>query len=998
MRHRRIVMVGAITMLHPRVRMVVEDMRWSLTPIQEAGIPDLIGGSDRLLIAPTGSGKTEAVILPLISRALTEGWTGLSILYVTPLRALNRDIDRRLAKMLAPLGFEVGVRHGDTTQKERQKQSRSPPELLVTTPETAQIMLLGSRLREHLAGVRAIVLDEVHDLASSERGSQLLVGLERIKELGSGRIQLVGLSATVGNPSEVARWFSNRSEPIIGPSPRHTDVVVHCEPVSREDELLSVEWSVSPSSVAAFRRLTRTLLDFSPALVFVNSRNTAETVAQRLSSIAPELRLGVHHGSLAAETRREMEGSLREGNLHGMICTSSLELGIDIGAIQQVHQLQSPRSVDRLLQRVGRSEHRLGGTGRGEMLAWEVDEVAECSVIARRAIAGELGGVEWRTGPRVVAANQFMQMAIERSLVPLSKATEIIQRCSIFGEWDHDSTLAVLRVLDDRWMIRLVERPEDSDVLTWPSRLWAALSSQTDGDTPAERPPWDQDHPEADRNRWRGQLLPGLPDILKGGWFSPSGRLGRTRTEHFSMIPDELSYRVRDIVTRRVMGSVDEAFVLSLGNDGADEGRARRFVMAGRTWEIIDADPEAEELSVAPVKEHGSAPVWAGEMPPVPQEVAEEVGRLRRSAAVSIGAIPEGGEGRALSEYPLSDAARDLLVSAVAEHLEATGKLPDAESLTVEQREGTVTLNTCAGSRVNETLGHFIQAMGSMREGKMGRTLIDPYRIAFQVPGTNAQDVMGWLLETPPAALGSILRMTIPNGRAIRWRMVQVSRKMGVLSKGVNPRRVNIEGLMERYRGTPVVEEALDKLFHERMDIDATTDLLRAIQDGSVDLFHTPPGRLGISPRSERDLLLPSWSDEDLRVRLETRLLNERAVLICLNCGGKRRRRVERMEGGIEPCSSCGGSMMACAPERMEDLLVEWTESRDPKVSGRMSKNAELVRTHGFEAVLCLMGRGIAGDTATRVLRGHTRGDRVELLRSIHEAELNYARTRRYWS
>ena len=216
-------MVGAITLLHPRVRMVVEDMRWSLTPIQEAGIPDLIEGSDRLLIAPTGSGKTEAAILPLISRALTEGWTGLSILYITPLRALNRDIDRRLTRTLAPLGLEVGVRHGDTSKKERRRQSMSPPELLVTTPETAQIMLQGSRLRGHLAGVRAIVLDEVHDLASSERGSQLLVGLERIKDLGSERMQLVGLSATVGNPNEVAKWFSKHAEPIIGPAARYTE-------------------------------------------------------------------------------------------------------------------------------------------------------------------------------------------------------------------------------------------------------------------------------------------------------------------------------------------------------------------------------------------------------------------------------------------------------------------------------------------------------------------------------------------------------------------------------------------------------------------------------------------------------------------------------------------------------------------------------------------------------------------------------------------------------
>ena len=156
------------------------------------------------MVSPTGSGKTEAAILPLASRFITEEWAGLSILYITPLRALNRDIDRRLAEMLEPLGITVGLRHGDTSQRERTKQSKNPPNLLVTTPETAQIMLLGSRLRRHLSGLNAVILDEVHELASSERGAQLLVGLERIAEYCSEKFQRVGLSATVGNPLELS--------------------------------------------------------------------------------------------------------------------------------------------------------------------------------------------------------------------------------------------------------------------------------------------------------------------------------------------------------------------------------------------------------------------------------------------------------------------------------------------------------------------------------------------------------------------------------------------------------------------------------------------------------------------------------------------------------------------------------------------------------------------------------------------------------------------------
>jgi ATP-dependent Lhr-like helicase len=296
---------AAMQVLHPKVRNLINDLGWNLTPIQEEATIDLCAGKNRLLVAPTGSGKTEAAILPVISRAINENWEGLSILYITPLRALNRDIDRRLSTMLKPLGLTVGLRHGDTTQKDRTKQSKNPPNLLVTTPETTQIMMLGSRLRKHLSGVKVIILDEIHDLAGSERGSQLMVGLERIADINPNNIQRIGLSATVGNPDEVANYMAKNARPIIGPAPRFTDVLVHKEIPSPEDEILSVKWSVSPNSIAAFRRLANSLIEDYPSLVFVNSRSAAETVSQRLAAIAPEIKIGVHHGSLASDTRKK---------------------------------------------------------------------------------------------------------------------------------------------------------------------------------------------------------------------------------------------------------------------------------------------------------------------------------------------------------------------------------------------------------------------------------------------------------------------------------------------------------------------------------------------------------------------------------------------------------------------------------------------------------------------------------------------------------------------
>ena len=980
--------------LHPKVRDLIDSRNWTLSSIQRLSMKDLVSGHDRVLVSPTGSGKTEAAILPLASRFMNEGWEGLSILYITPLRALNRDIDRRLGEMLEPLGISVGLRHGDTSQKERTKQSKNPPNLLITTPETAQIMLLGSRLRRHLSGLNAVILDEVHDLASSERGAQLLVGLERIAEYCPDSFQRIGLSATVGNPNETAKWLSKDAIPIIGPSPRSTQVVVHREAPTPSDEAESVVWASSPHSVAAHRRLAKSLSEEYPALVFVNSRNAAESVSQSLRSLNENILLGVHKGSLAAETRKKMEDGLRNGELNAIVCTSSLELGIDIGSIKRVHQIQSPRAVDRLLQRMGRAEHVIGGTGRGELLAWETDEVAEGAVIARRAMAGELEGVEWRNNPGIVAANQFLQMSIERGVVPVDLATKIVGRCSIFKDWDRENSVSLLRVLSDRWMLNFVDNPLDSDVTSWPRKLWFELSERTDGDAPSERPSWEIEHSDIDKIRWRNQLIKGLPDILKNGWFSPSGRLGRNRVDHISMIPDELSYRVRDAVGRGVLGSVDEAFVLSLG--GEEDGgkrKSRTFVMAGRTWQIVDADPDQEEILVIPIKDSGEVPVWSGELPPVPMEVAKEVGVLRRSIAVAIGAMED--DVRDLEDYPLSDDALNHLISTVTEHYDSSGVIPDDRTVTVSESDGAVIVNTCRGSRVNETLGHFLQAMGSLKDGKMGRSTIDPYRVSLQVPSLNPSDVVKLLLETPPSSVPSIMWMTIPNGRAIRWRVVQVARKMGILEKGTDPRKVNLEGLMQRYRGTPVIEESLEKLFHERMDIEGTQDLLREISNGDVRVFHTPPGRLGRSPRAEMDLLLPAWSDIEIRERLETRLLNERAVLICLNCHGKKRRRVERIVV-VEPCSTCGGTMLACAQERMEKSLMDRIESTDQKISGKVQRNAELVRTHGHDAILCLMGRGIGEETATRILRG-PEGDRIRLLRAIHNAELQYARTRPFW-
>ncbi len=980
---------------------------WKPTPVQRMTIEPLREGFDRLVVAPTGSGKTMAAVLPLLDRSITQKWEGLSILYITPLRALNRDVDRRIHEIASKAGKKVGLRHGDTSQSERQKQVRNPPDLLVTTPETFQIMFSGSRLLEMLAGVRAVIIDEVHDLAADERGWQLSLGLARLEALTGERVQRVGLSATVGNPVEVARWLSPQAEPIQVEGMRSTEIIVEAAATLPSDEAAGFDIGLSPRAYASLRILGRGISEKAPCLIFVNSRNAAETVAQRMEAICPELRIGVHHGSLAAATRQQMEDDLRNRELDGLVCTSSLELGIDVGSIAYVIQIRSPRSVDRMLQRVGRAEHHLDGVGRGKVISWEADDISESAIIARRAHNGMIEAVEWREHPLSVVANQLIQMARCQGAVPLDEATAIIAKAPQFTGWTRTDTLEVIRVLEDNWLLHLTEAPKEHPWWTWPKRVWVESRQKCSMPPPEERPtPVEgEEGPPAGFE----ELVMPIPQRFEKGWFSSAGRTWEYARNHLSMIPDNQSYRVRDAVSRRSLGSVDEAFVLSLDSGGDDEdGQRRRFVMAGRTWQVIDADPEKEELLVTPVNDQGTAPIWSGEVPPTPANVAREIGRLRHLLAVDVGAQmleQQDSDQHSLlcdeelkiSDYPFDPEAKALLFESVLSHLDSTGSLPTDRCMTIESRDEALVVNSCQGSRINEALAHLLQAMASTRSGRMGRIMVEATRITLQMGGVSAEDVVQWLNETPPDAIEGILSVTLPNSRQVRWRFAEVAKVFGVLRKGVDPRRINLRALLRRYRGTVVMREVLARLFHERLDVAGAGDVLRGIQNGIIRLEVTAPGCMGVSPKGERDLLMPNWSNIQVRERLESRLMNERAVLCCLKCGGTKTFRVARFEDIEVVCRHCQGRMMACAREGLREMLEKWVASSERSDVDRMNRCAEAIKRRGIEAVLCLMGRGIGESTTTRLLRSVIPGDRDGLLEAIHNAEVTYARTRRFW-
>ncbi|MBN1110283.1 MAG: DEAD/DEAH box helicase, partial [Methanomassiliicoccales archaeon] len=307
-------------LLDPRIRRVLEekDIR-EPTGAQSEAIPPVLAGENVLLVAPTGIGKTEAAMLPLLHRLLNGPGKGVRLLYITPLRALNRDMLQRLEDFGEALDLRVAVRHGDTSQSERQKQSRYPPDILITTPETLQVMFSGKNLRQHLANVRHVVVDEIHELAGNERGAQLAVALERVMEL-AGEFQRVGLSATVGSHREVANFLGGVGRPVRVIQARvakEMDIGVQCPEVDDRDRELAGILQSDPQLIACMRRARELIESHRSTLLFVNTRDTAEALAARYHLWDEGFRVGVHHGSLSKEIRVEMEDDFKGERLKG---------------------------------------------------------------------------------------------------------------------------------------------------------------------------------------------------------------------------------------------------------------------------------------------------------------------------------------------------------------------------------------------------------------------------------------------------------------------------------------------------------------------------------------------------------------------------------------------------------------------------------------------------------------------------------------------------------
>jgi ATP-dependent Lhr-like helicase len=417
--------VSGFDRLHPALQHhIVNSLGWrQLRPLQDDAIGPLVAGSHALLVAPTAGGKTEAAVLPVLSRVLEERWTGLSVLYLCPLRALLNNLEPRLARYLGFVGRRVALWHGDVGPAGRRRIQADPPDLLLTTPESLEVMLVSERVehRRLFADLRVVVADEVHAFAADDRGWHLLAVLERLRRLAGRELQRIGLSATVGNPEALVEWLAGQAD-----GPR---VVIRGEGGFDSAADVSVDHVGSDENAAT---VVAALHRGEKRLVFCDSRSSAETIAAEVRRRGIDT--FVSHSSLSPDERRRTEQAFVESSSCVIVATSTLELGLDIGDLDRVLQVDAPSRVASFLQRLGRTGRR-PGTGRNCLfLARDTDALVRAVALRRLWAEGYVEHVEPPPSPMHLFAQQLLALCLQERRLPANEWPLWIGRHRGFAE------------------------------------------------------------------------------------------------------------------------------------------------------------------------------------------------------------------------------------------------------------------------------------------------------------------------------------------------------------------------------------------------------------------------------------------------------------------------------------------------------------------------------------------------------------------------------------
>ncbi len=917
-----------LELLAKPVRVAFIERFGELTPPQIESIPKILDGKNLLLMAPTGTGKTEAALLPILSNLLLNpGLPGIKVLYITPLRALNRDMLERFDWWAKKLDIRVSVRHGDTALMERRTQTLSPPDILITTPETLQAILCGKVLRKHLKGIRWVIVDEVHELATDKRGAQLSIALERLLEIVGSEFQRIGLSATVGSPEAIAKFLvgPGRKCEVVGvPVAKGMTIDVLYPTPEDEDVTLAEELAILPDVASRLRTIRRLVESHGSTLIFTNTRPLAEILTNRFRAWDESFSVGIHHGSLAKSARISTEQGLKAGTLLGIVCTSSLELGIDVGRIDLCIQYNSPREVTRLIQRVGRSGHRIGRVAKGVILVMDSDDALESIVIARRALLERLEEVRIPTNCLDVLMHQLAGLLIEYSRVNVEDALRIFRRAYGFSELDKSM---LMRVLEHMKGLNIC-------VLTEDGYFWKPVNSKP------------------------------LYDYYFG---------------NLSMIPEERQYLVVQESTEEPVGILDEEFVAEYGESGT------RFILLGKAWEILST--LGERIYVRKLDEYeGAVPSWVGDEIPVPYEVAEEVGNLRAEYEERL-RNSEPHDVICLDiarRYGVSEGLISRSMAEVRTHIDSGIPVPTNRRILVEKAGEYMIIHIHGGLRINRTLAKVVSFIVSEKVGMPVAVQQDPYRIVIRSKYVYPELILEAFKSLSGEIFGETLRKAIEGSTLFRRRLVHVARKMGVISKEASILDVSLSKIAEILKGTVAYDEAMSYCLFQDFDEHGTRELLRSISTGSYEVItYSPPDAVSPSPlalltlRRYQEAYEAVSSDRIERLvvmAVKARLMNEAGILVCSDCYQYFDKVAVKDVDERPSCPACGSRKLGFLKVEVEDVYGLLSRKGKPvsrkekELLKDIEKSSELVEKYGKAALVALSGKGFTVNDAAKVL------------------------------
>jgi ATP-dependent helicase Lhr and Lhr-like helicase len=795
--------VDPLDVFSPATRAWFEGTFAAPTPAQAAGWPAIASGGHVLIQAPTGSGKTLTAFLSGIDRLGESPGGGLRLVYVSPLKALNYDIERNLRGPLAGLRSElrVAVRTGDTPQKERRELLKEPPDILITTPESL-FLLLTSQARDTLRSVETLILDEVHAIAGSKRGSHLALSVERLERLRDKPMQRIGLSATQRPLEEIGRFVSGGRPIALVDAGRRKQldlqVVVPLddmrEPAAAPPPLDAVAGaegaghSIWPSIYPEILKLVE---EHRSTIVFVNNRRLAERLALRLNELAGRELARAHHGSLAREQRLLVEEDLKAGRIPCLVATSSLELGIDMGAVDLVVQVESPKSVARGLQRIGRAGHELGAVSKGRIFPKFRADLLESAVVARAMREGEIEETTIPRNPLDVLAQQIVAIASQEE-ISVDDLHELVGQAYPFRELSRAQLENVLDMLAGRY-------PSDEFAELRPRIVW-------------------------DRTA-------GVIRAREG-----ARRLAVTNA---GTIPDRGLFGVFLADGGGRVGELDEEMVY--------EARAgQTFLLGASTWRIEEITRDQVLVSPAPGLP-GAVPFWKGEGVGRPYALGRRIGAASRE----LSALPhDKAAARLRDEYDLDERAARNLVVFLNEQQDATGVVPSDRTIVVERfrdeiGDWRVCLLTPFGGRVHAPWAMAIAARLRESLGVEAQSIWSDDGIALHFPDADAPPAVEELLVDPGEVESLVVQELADTAlfgarfRENAARSLLIPRRRPGERTPLWQQRLKAQSLLQvarKYGSFPVILETYRECLQDVFDLPALRTILHGLQTHELDL------------------------------------------------------------------------------------------------------------------------------------------------------------------